>query len=78
MELPKDPVMLLSVINTELRDKYPSLDALCEDREITKTSITDTLKGIDYEYDNIRNQFISEFCIDHAKKHDWIFWQFHI
>ena len=33
MELPKDPVMLLSVINTELRDKYPSLDALCEDRE---------------------------------------------
>ena len=49
MELPKDPVMLLSVINTELRDKYPSLDALCEDREITKTSITDTLKGIDYE-----------------------------
>ena len=58
MELPKDPVMLLSVINTELRDKYPSLDAQCEDREITKTSITDTLKGIDYEYDNIRNQFV--------------------
>ena len=58
MELPKDPVMLLSVINTELRDKYPSLDAPCEDREITKTSITDTLKGIDYEYDNIRNQFV--------------------
>lgn len=58
MELPKDPVMLLSVINTELRDKYPSLDALCEDRGITKTSITDTLKGIDYEYDNIRNQFV--------------------
>lgn len=58
MELPKDPVMLLSVINTELRDKYPSLDALCEDRKITKTSITDTLKGIDYEYDNIRNQFV--------------------
>lgn len=58
MELPKDPVMLLSVINTELRDKYPSLDALCEGREITKTSITDTLKGIDYEYDNIRNQFV--------------------
>ena len=46
------------MINTELRDKYPSLDALCEDREITKTSITDTLKGIDYEYDNIRNQFV--------------------
>ena len=30
-ELPKDPVMLLSVINTKLRDQYPSLDALCSD-----------------------------------------------
>ena len=58
MELPKDPVMLLSVINTELRDKYPSLDAFCEDYGIKETSITDTLKGIDYEYDNIRNQFV--------------------
>lgn len=58
MELPKDPVMLLSVINTELRDKYSSLDALCEDYGIKETSITDTLKGIDYEYDNIRNQFV--------------------
>ena len=58
MELPKDPVMLLSVINTELRDKYSSLDALCEYYGIKKTSITDTLKGIDYEYDNIRNQFV--------------------
>lgn len=58
MELPKDPVMLLSVINTELRDKYPSLDALCEDRQIQKSSIIDTLKGIDYEYDKSRNQFV--------------------
>ncbi|HJB69908.1 MAG TPA: DUF4250 domain-containing protein, partial [Candidatus Flavonifractor avistercoris] len=29
--LPKDPVILLSVINTKLRDFYPSLDALCDD-----------------------------------------------
>lgn len=58
MELPKDPVMLLSMINTELRDKYPSLDALCEDRAVQKKSITDILKGIDYEYDKTRNQFV--------------------
>ena len=58
MKLPNDPVMLLSVINTELRDKYSSLDALCEDRDIRKTSITDILKGIDYEYDKTRNQFV--------------------
>lgn len=58
MELPNDPVMLLSMINTELRDKYSSLDALCEDRAIQKASIIDTLKGIDYEYDKTRNQFV--------------------
>ena len=56
MELQK--IQSRAGVITELRDKYPSLDALCEDREITKTSITDTLKGIDYEYDNIRNQFV--------------------
>ena len=31
MELPKDPFMLLSVVNTKLRDCYADLDALCED-----------------------------------------------
>ncbi|MBP9575009.1 MAG: DUF4250 domain-containing protein, partial [Agathobacter sp.] len=25
MNLPKDPVMLLSVVNTQLRDHYPTL-----------------------------------------------------
>ena len=33
MELPKDPMMLFSFINMKLRDYYPSLDALCADRE---------------------------------------------
>ena len=32
--LPKDPMMLMSVINMKLRDFYPSLDELCEDMEI--------------------------------------------
>ena len=27
--LPKDPMVLLSFINTKLRDDYPSLDELC-------------------------------------------------
>ena len=35
MELPKDPVMLLSVVNTKLRDYYTSLDALCEDMQLS-------------------------------------------
>ena len=58
MELPKDPVMLLSVVNTKLRDYYTSLDALCEDMQTEKLKIIDTLKGIDYEYDESRHQFV--------------------
>lgn len=58
MELPKDPVMLLSVVNTKLRDYYTSLDVLCEDMQTEKQKIIDTLKGIDYEYDESRHQFV--------------------
>ena len=31
MNLPKDPVMLLSYLNTQLRDNYDSLEALCDE-----------------------------------------------
>lgn len=58
MNLPKDPALLLSVVNTKLRDYYPSLDALCEDMEVEKAKIEDTLKKIDYEYDKSGNQFV--------------------
>ena len=56
--IPKDPVMLLSFINTQLRDYYENLDALCEDKQMKKGEIIDKLKMIDYEYDEIRNQFV--------------------
>lgn len=58
MDLPKDPVLLLSVVNTELRDYYVSLDALCEDKQVEKGRIVDALKSIDYEYDEGKNQFV--------------------
>lgn len=56
--LPKDPAMLLSVINTKLRDYYPDLGALCEDLGADETAVIAALKGIDYEYDAGRNQFV--------------------
>ena len=55
--LPKDPVILLSFVNMNLRDKYKNLDLLCDDLDIDKTFITDTLKLINYEYDEKINQF---------------------
>ena len=58
MDLPKDPVLLLSVVNTELRDYYPSLDVLCKDKAVEKDMIIDALRSIDYEYDEGKNQFV--------------------
>ena len=56
--LPKDPMILLSVINTKIRDQYHSLDALCDDMNVDKSELIDILKGIDYEYDESRHQFV--------------------
>ena len=56
--LPKDPMLLLSVVNTKLRDYYHNLDALCDDMNVEKEEIVNTLKTIDYEYDENRHQFV--------------------
>lgn len=52
-----DPNILLSVINTKLRDQYASLDILCYDLQLTKEIILDKLKEIDYNYNEEENQF---------------------
>ena len=57
-DLPKDPAMLLSIVNMKLRDFYPSLDVLCDDLEIEKDTICVPLSGIGYEYDERQNQFV--------------------
>jgi len=56
--LPKDPVILLSVVNTKLRDFYSSLDALCDDLQVEKSEIEATIAKIGYHYNQERNQFI--------------------
>lgn len=55
--LPRDPVLLLSTVNMKLRDAYQDLDALCEDLQIEKQELLDTLAGIDYFYEKEVNQF---------------------
>ena len=57
MNLPKDPVILLSVINTLLRDKYKSFDELCDDYNIKESEITSKLNLIGYSYNDNLNQF---------------------
>lgn len=52
-----DPQILLSLINTKLRDQYESLEALCDDLGITEEEIIKKLKSIGYEYNKESNQF---------------------
>lgn len=57
MEIPQDPMILCSYINMLLRDDYPSLDALCEDKEIDRKTLEDKLKAVGFEYDPEHNRF---------------------
>ena len=57
MNIPKDPMILYSFINMKLRDYYTSLDELCEDLDVEKDSIVETLQKVGFEYDIERNQF---------------------
>ena len=56
--LPTDPIMLLSVVNTKLRDRYDSLEALCEDMNVSPEMIEYALSAVGYAYDEDRNQFV--------------------
>jgi len=55
--LPKDPVILLSFVNTKLRDEFESLDALCAALDANAADIVGALAALDYHYDPVRNQF---------------------
>ncbi len=56
--LPKDPVMLLSFTNTQLRDHYPTLTEFCKTFMVDEHELVAKLASIDYEYDASRNQFL--------------------
>lgn len=58
MSLPKDPVILLSYINTQLRDHYSNLDDLCSSLNVEKKFLENTLLEIDYSYQQEANQFV--------------------
>lgn len=56
--LPKDPFILFSVINTKLRDFYPSLDALCADLQVDRAALEAQLAAIGMTYDPSQNKFL--------------------
>lgn len=58
MMIPNDPMILLSYINTKLRDDYGSLDLLCDDLQLDRGELESKLSAIDYEYDPKLNRFV--------------------
>ena len=58
MELPKDEVILLSYVNTKLRDFNSSLDDFCKENNLNEDEIKQKLEMIDYHYDEFKNKFV--------------------
>ena len=57
MELPDDPMMLFSMVNMKLRDCYSNLDELCEDMQVDKKTILNTMQTAGFEYSQELNKF---------------------
>ncbi|MDE5556810.1 MAG: DUF4250 domain-containing protein [Ruminococcus sp.] len=57
MSIPNDPAILLSYINTMLRDEYDSLDELCKSLDIDRKDLENKLSTIGYEYSPEHNRF---------------------
>ena len=49
--LPQDPIMLLSYVNTKLRDSYSSLN-------IDRETLVRKLDAVNYTYDSQQNRFV--------------------
>ncbi|MCR5089628.1 MAG: DUF4250 domain-containing protein [Oscillospiraceae bacterium] len=55
--IPQDPMILLSYLNTRLRDDYPSLAALCDDLELDEEEIIARMEAIGFSYREGQNRF---------------------
>ena len=57
MNIPDDPAILLSYINTKLRDEFSSLDELCKSLCISESEIMRKIDSIGYVYSEETNSF---------------------
>ncbi|MCF0136486.1 MAG: DUF4250 domain-containing protein [Lachnospiraceae bacterium] len=57
MNLPTDPIMLLSAVNTWLRDIYSSLEELADACDADPEDIKTKLAAAGYTYNPASNQF---------------------
>lgn len=55
--LPSDPLMLLSLVNTKLRDEYDSLEEFCSSTGTDCALLTEKLRQAGFEYNRENNKF---------------------
>lgn len=53
----RDPLMLLSLLNTKLRDNYKNLEDLCYDENIDEKELLEYFKDNNIVYDSSTRQF---------------------
>ena len=58
--IPQDPIILLSYVNTQLRDKYKTLSEFAEGFDLSENDIkgiVEKLNSAGFSYDEDANQF---------------------
>lgn len=55
--LPRDPFMLMSYVNMQLRDNYSSLDDFCLSLDVDAEELQRTLASAGFEYSPEHNKF---------------------
>ncbi len=58
--IPNDPFILLSFVNTKLRDFYKDLDTFCDMEDVNINEIVEKLDSAGFVYNREKNQFIGK------------------
>lgn len=58
MDVPQDPIILVSYVNTKLRDHFATLEEFCYTYDVDEEELRSTLSSVDYQYDETTNQFV--------------------
>ena len=56
--LPRDPVILFSYVNTQLRDRHIGLDDFCAEENVDRIELCNALREAGFEYDSQANRFV--------------------
>ena len=57
MNIPNDPMILLSFVNTKLRDEYSSLEEFCKVHDLDVEALKKQLEDIGFQYNAKLKQF---------------------